>query len=59
MSINPVLVNVTNRVLSEVIVPAACNVPPVNIKVLVELPSPKAAVLLAFKIPAAIVVVPL
>ena len=58
VSIRPVLVSVTVRVLGEVIVPAACKVPPVKISVFVALPSPNAAVAFAFRIPAPIVVAP-
>ena len=59
VSMTPVLVNVTVRVAPEVMVPAACSVPPVNINVLVALPSPIAALAFAFSVPAAIVVAPL
>ena len=59
VSMTPVLVNVTVRVAPEVMVPAACRVPPANIKVLVALPSPIAALALALSVPAAIVVAPL
>jgi hypothetical protein len=55
----PVLVSVTLRVLGEVIVPPACSVPPVKMSVFVALPSPSAALVFAFSVPAAIVVVPL
>ena len=55
----PVLVIVTPRALGEVIAPPACKVPPVNINVLVTLPSPIASVEFAFSVPAAIVVAPL
>jgi hypothetical protein len=58
VSIMPVLVSVTPRVLGEVIVPPACSVPPAKISVFVALPSPSAALALAFSVPAAIVVVP-
>jgi hypothetical protein len=54
----PVPVIVTVRVDGEVIVPAASKVPPLKIKVLVALPSPKASVSSALRDPAEIVVVP-
>ena len=44
--------------VGEVIVPPACNVPPVNISVLVALPSPRALVSSAFNMPTLIVVAP-
>ena len=59
VSMRPVLVSVTPRVLGEVIVPPACSVPLVKISVLVALPSPSAELEFAFSVPAAIVVEPL
>ena len=58
VSITPVLVRVTRRVEGEVIDPAACKVPPEKMSVLVALPLPRATLELAFRIPAAMVVVP-
>src|SRR5260370_1143032 len=42
VSMRPVLVSVTPRVLGEVIVPPACSVPPVKISVFAALSSPSA-----------------
>ena len=58
LSMIPVEVSVVPRVPGEVIVPPACKVPPVNIRVLVALPSPSAALAFAFRVPAARVVAP-
>ena len=48
VSISPVLVRVTRRVVGEAMVPPACKVPPVKTRVLLALP--KASVELAFKV---------
>ena len=53
-----VFVDVTGRVLGELIAPPVCNVPPAKINVLVALPSPIAADVFTFKVPAPIVVAP-
>ena len=58
VSISPVLVRTTARVEGEVMVLEACSVPPVKTRVLLALPSPKAVVELAFKVPVPIVVAP-
>ena len=59
VSISPVLVRVTRRVEGDAMVPPASSVPPVKIRVLLALvPSPKASVELALKVPPPIVVAP-
>ena len=58
VSIVPAAESVTVRVDGEVIVPAACNVPPLKISVFVALPLPNAEVEFAFNVPAEIVVAP-
>src|SRR5438874_815807 len=50
-SIVPVAESVTERVDGDVIVPAACSVPPLKISVFVALPSPIAPLEFAFSVP--------
>src|SRR5207248_3450959 len=49
----------TPRVAGEGTVPPACSVPPEKTRVFVPLPSPSAALVFAFSVPAEIVVAPL
>ena len=58
VSIVPADERVTVRVDGEVIVPPACNVPPLKISVFVALPLPSAELELAFNVPAETVVEP-
>jgi hypothetical protein len=55
----PAPVSETVRVDGDVIVPPACSVPPLKISVFVALPSPMAALAVAFSVPAETVVLPL
>jgi hypothetical protein len=59
VSIVPADDSVTPRVDGDVIVPPACNVPPEKTSVFVALPSPIAALAVAFTVPPEIVVLPL